>query len=187
MADVCFRVRDAIRDQQPTMPGGLRSGSYVVSTIHRAENTDNANRLSSIIDTLAQLPVTVLLLAHPRLVTRCHEFGIPLDRPSTALHAAEPLSYPQMVATVLHSAGVVTDSGGLQKEAFLLGRPCTTLRNETEWVETLIDGWNVLAPDLDGVADLAARPAPTGPQEAPYGDGKAAEAVVAELAAATRR
>ena len=185
MTDVCFRVRDAIRDQPPTLPDGLRPGGYVVSTIHRAENTDDADRLRSIIDTLAALPVAVLLLAHPRLIVRCHEFGIPLARPDSALHTAEPLSYPQMVAAVLHSAGVVTDSGGLQKEAFLLGRPCTTLRSETEWMETLIDRWNVLAPDLDDVADLAARPAPTGGRQAPYGDGHAAEVVVAELAKAT--
>jgi UDP-N-acetylglucosamine 2-epimerase (non-hydrolysing) len=185
MTDVCFRVRDALRDQQPALPDSLRSSGYVVSTIHRAENTDDAKRLHSIIDTLGALPFPVLLLAHPRLVARCHEFGIPLDRPDSSLRTREPLTYPQMVAAVLHSAGVVTDSGGLQKEAFLLGRPCTTLRSETEWVETLTDGWNVLAPDLGGVTQLAARPAPTAGRGAPYGDGHAADAVVAELVNAT--
>ena len=87
-----------------------------------------------------------------------------------------------MIATVLHSRGAVTDSGGLQKEAFLLRVPCTTLRSETEWTETLDGGWNVLDPDLQRVAELAARPRPKSRQAQPYGDGAAAEKVVAELA-----
>ncbi|WP_026876250.1 non-hydrolyzing UDP-N-acetylglucosamine 2-epimerase [Jiangella gansuensis] len=187
MTDVCFRVRDAVRDTPPALPAGLEPGGYVVSTIHRAENTDRPDRLRAIINGLAALPTKVLLLAHPRLVARCHEFGIELARPGSSLHTAEPLPYPGMVAAVLHSAGVVTDSGGLQKEAYLLGRPCTTLRGETEWVETLDDGWNVLADDLTELTDLAARPAPTAAQRPVYGDGKAAHAVVSELAAARSR
>ncbi|HEU4945776.1 MAG TPA: UDP-N-acetylglucosamine 2-epimerase (non-hydrolyzing) [Kribbella sp.] len=183
MTDVCFRVRDAVLDQPLDLPAGLEPNGYVVSTIHRAENTDDPRRLAAIVDALAGLGLPVLLLAHPRLVARCHEYGIAISRPGGSLHVAEPLAYPQMVAAVLGSSGVVTDSGGLQKEAFLLGRPCTTLRGETEWVETLDDGWNVLAADLDGLAKLAARPAPTAERSAPYGDGQAAHRVVDALAA----
>jgi UDP-N-acetylglucosamine 2-epimerase (non-hydrolysing) len=180
MTDVCFRVRDATAASPPELPDGVRPGEYVVSTIHRAENTDDPDRLRAIVTALANAGTPVLLLAHPRLVARCAEFGIDLGAHGS-LHTAAPLPYPRMVQAVMHGAGVVTDSGGLQKEAFLLGRPCTTLRTETEWVETLTDGWNVLLPGLDGLADLAARPAPSAAQAAPYGDGHAASAVLAAL------
>ena len=180
MTDVCFRVRDAVQDKPLDLP--LKRGEYVVSTIHRAENTDDPARLAAIVDGLAAAGSPVVLLAHPRLVARCAEYGIKLERPDGSLHVREPLAYPEMVAAVLGSAGVVTDSGGLQKEAFLLGRVCTTLRTETEWVETLEDGWNVLTSDVSKLPELAARPAPAGDRPMPYGDGQAAGRVVAALA-----
>jgi UDP-N-acetylglucosamine 2-epimerase (non-hydrolysing) len=155
------------------------SDDYLVSTIHRAENTDDPARLTAIINALAALPVPVVLLAHPRLVARAASAGIDLSQGS--LRTTEPLGYPQMVAAVLHSRGVVTDSGGLQKESFLLGAPCTTLRTETEWTETVDLGWNVLRPHVDDLADVVMRPRPTPSTATPYGDGKAAEATVATL------
>ncbi len=181
MTDVCFLVRDAVRDRPPELPDGVDAGAgYLVATIHRAENTDDPDRLAAVVAALAALPLPVVLLAHPRLVARASTFGIDLD--AGALRPAAPLPYPQMVAAVLHSRGVVTDSGGLQKEAYLLGVPCTTLRTETEWVETLDDGWNVLDPDLSAVGSAAVRPAPHVPQGHPYGDGTAARTVVRVLA-----
>jgi UDP-N-acetylglucosamine 2-epimerase (non-hydrolysing) len=183
MTDVCFRVRDAVADQPPPaelpdVVAGSAEG-YLVATVHRAENTDDRVRLAAVVDALAGLGVPVALLAHPRLVARCEEFDISLDRPT--LYALPPLAYPDMVKAVSGARGVVTDSGGLQKEAFLLGVPCTTLRTETEWTETLDGGWNVLDPELGRVKELAARPAPIEDRGTPYGDGHAAERTVAAL------
>jgi UDP-N-acetylglucosamine 2-epimerase (non-hydrolysing) len=176
-------VRDAVRALPAELPYDVDPAApYVVATIHRAENTDDPQRLDAVVEALAGIPVQVVLLAHPRLRARAAEFGIALAGRGS-VHTADPLPYPQMVRAVLGSAGVVTDSGGLQKEAFLLGAPCTTLRTETEWTETLLDGWNMLDPTLSQVAAMAARPAPSAQRGAPYGDGKAALRVAEELLA----
>jgi len=180
MTDVCLRVAAEVRDSAPHLPDGVdASQDYLVATIHRAENTDDPERLRAIIDALAGLPIPVVLLAHPRLVARAATARVDLMRGS--LRTTEPLGYPGMVAAVLHSRGIVTDSGGLQKEAFLLGAPCTTLRTETEWTETVDLGWNVLRPEVDDLAEVVMRPRPAPATTAPYGDGRAAEATVATL------
>ncbi|MFC4016543.1 non-hydrolyzing UDP-N-acetylglucosamine 2-epimerase [Micromonospora sp. GCM10011542] len=188
MVDVCFAVRDTVlaAGPAPVLPAGIDPGEpYLVATMHRAENTDDPHRLAALVDALAALPVPVALLAHPRLSARAEEHGVKLER--GALRVGRPLPYADMVAAVLGSVGVVTDSGGLQKEAYLLGRPCTTLRPQTEWPETLNGDWNRLLPDphLLGPAALAAttaRPAPTTARGEPFGDGRAAQKVVQVLA-----
>jgi UDP-N-acetylglucosamine 2-epimerase (non-hydrolysing) len=178
MVDACLRARETVQASMPRLPV---PSPYLLATIHRAENTDEPKRLSAVVEALAALPLPVLLLAHPRLRARAAEYGIALDQ--GALRPSTPLPYAQMIAAVDGSAGVVTDSGGLQKEAYLLGRPCTTVRTETEWAETLVDGWNMLAePTAADFAERATRPAPATPPGAPYGDGKAAERVVRALA-----
>jgi UDP-N-acetylglucosamine 2-epimerase (non-hydrolysing) len=178
MTDVCLRVAAAAEGRAPALPDGV-DGDFVLSTIHRAENTDDEGRLRAIVDGLASLPHPVVLTAHPRLVARAAQYGIDLEAGS--LHTIEPLDYPAMVAAVQAARAVVTDSGGLQKEAFLLRTPCTTVRTETEWTETVDLGWNVLALDLGSLAEVVARPAPSPTDAAPYGDGHAAEATVAAL------
>jgi len=182
MTDVCFRVRDAVLARPHPLPAAVeQAGAHLVATIHRADNTDDPDRLAAIVAALADLPLPVLLLAHPRLAARAAEFGISLQTGSIV--PAPPLPYPAMVSAVVRSRGVVTDSGGLQKEAYLLGVPCTTLRTETEWVETLKGGWNVLDPELTQVRSVAARPAPTTDRGSPYGDGRSAHRVAETLAA----
>ncbi|HEX5740411.1 MAG TPA: UDP-N-acetylglucosamine 2-epimerase (non-hydrolyzing) [Pilimelia sp.] len=189
MVDVCHRVRDAVArgdSPPPALPEGIDPGApYLLATLHRAENTDDRDRLAGLLDALAGLPVPVALLAHPRLVAKAQHHGLPLGR--GAVKVGRPLPYAAMVAAVMGSAGVVTDSGGLQKEAYLLNRPCTTLRPETEWVETLHGDWNRLVPDpaaLDPAQWHAAatRPAPDAARGTPYGDGHAATRVVEVLA-----
>ncbi|MDR2372791.1 MAG: UDP-N-acetylglucosamine 2-epimerase (non-hydrolyzing) [Bifidobacteriaceae bacterium] len=183
MTDVAHRVADAVRPgwRETAGPGGRggRASAGFVATIHRPDNTDRPERLAAILEALAGLPRPVSLAVHPRLAARAAEFGLPLERGS--LRPIPPLAYPEMVAAILDAAGVVTDSGGLQKEAYLLGRPCTTVRPETEWVETLADGWNQLAADPAAIAAAATRPWPPGPRSQPYGDGHAAAKVVAAL------
>jgi UDP-N-acetylglucosamine 2-epimerase (non-hydrolysing) len=181
MTDVCYLVRDAVAGTAAELPAGIDpTAPYVVATIHRADNTDDPRRLAAIAAALAAVPVPVALLAHPRLRAKAADHGIDLARGS--VRVSDPLPYPALVRAVLGSAGVVTDSGGLQKEAFLLGVPCTTVRTETEWIETLEGGWNVLAAGLENLDALAARPRPAGPRPSPYGDGHAAGRVAATLA-----
>ena len=178
MTDVCLRWPSPSATGRPTLPEGV-DGDYVLSTIHRAENTDDETRLRAIIEGLAALPYPVVLTAHPRLVARAGHYGI--DLRAGSLHTIEPLDYPAMVAAVKGARAVVTDSGGLQKEAFLLRTPCTTVRTETEWTETIDLGWNVLALDLSRLTEIVDRPAPSPTDAAPYGDGHAAEATVRAL------
>jgi UDP-N-acetylglucosamine 2-epimerase (non-hydrolysing) len=177
MVDVLLKVAADIGTPKSLSLGGINtSAPYVLATIHRAENTDDPARLAAIVDALASLPIPVVLPVHPRV--RGLAASRDLDLNTGNLTAIDPLAYTDMVAAVKHARAVATDSGGLQKEAFVLATPTTTIRTETEWVETLDSGWNVLAPDLDGLADIVLRPRPTGPQGTPYGDGAAAAAAV---------
>lgn len=180
MTDVLYLTRDALQAKQEALPNGFTGGDYYVSTIHRPDNTDAADRLSAIVGQLSQMDKPVLLLAHPRLRSLAQRHRISLDQGS--LVSIDPLAYPQLINAVQNSAGVVTDSGGLQKEAFLLRVPCTTVRPETEWVETVDLGWNMLvSDDLSRLGAAVSRPAPAATDAAPYGMGEAAEQVVAAL------
>ncbi|KRF33722.1 non-hydrolyzing UDP-N-acetylglucosamine 2-epimerase [Yonghaparkia sp. Soil809] len=178
MTDVLHQVRDAAADRRAS-PVPHAPGTYSIATIHRAETTDDRDRLAAVLDALRSLDDPVVLLAHPRLVARAAEFGLELEGGS--LESRAPLAYPDLVAAVQSSRGVVTDSGGLQKEAFLLRVPCTTVRTETEWVETVALGWNVLALTSEEIRAAASRPAPAPTDEAPYGDGFAAGRVIEAL------
>jgi UDP-N-acetylglucosamine 2-epimerase (non-hydrolysing) len=188
MVDVCWQVRDAVqagRHPAPELPDGIDPGTpYLVATLHRPDNTDDPEILGALLDSLRRLPVPVALLAHPRLVARAEQFGLELAGGN--LHVGRALPYAGLVAAVLGSVGVITDSGGLQKEAYLLARPCTTLRPETEWVETIEAGWNVLVPRPDQLdaaewSSLATRAAPQGERPMPYGEGDAGRRTIEAL------
>ncbi|MHC2999662.1 non-hydrolyzing UDP-N-acetylglucosamine 2-epimerase [Microbacterium sp. HJ5] len=190
VGDVMTDVLFGVREQAPQEPGiiaelGLRRGEFFVATIHRADNTDDPARLREIVDAFSGLDKPIVLLAHPRVRARAIELGVELSGGSLMVH--DPLPYPDLIATVLASAGVVTDSGGLQKEAFLLRVPCTTVRTETEWVETVDLGWNVLAQGATEIAAAVSRPQPAATDATPYGDGRAADRVISELRAGMAR
>jgi UDP-N-acetylglucosamine 2-epimerase (non-hydrolysing) len=185
MTDVCLRVAGAVADQPLRLPDGIDpAGEFAVATIHRADNTDDPDRLAAILAALRDAPLPIALLAHPRLAAKTREAGLVLEGGS--VHVGEPLAYPDLIAAVSRARAVVTDSGGLQKEAYLLGTPCVTVRTETEWVETLEDGWNQLVPDPAGIARALDRPRPDSERPDHYGDGHAAERVVDALRERTR-
>lgn len=135
--------------------------------------------LGRLLANMQRIPAQVRLIAHPRLRASAGQSGITLK--AETVEVVEPLPYLEMLRLVAQSAGVVTDSGGLQKEAYLLRVPCMTLRAETEWVETLSDGSNVLDPTGANLATLATRSIAPSELE-PYGDGHAARRIVTTIA-----
>ena len=150
---------------------GLAPHSYIILTIHRAENTDDPEQLCRIIDFVNKVSSghTVIFPMHPR--TR-KLYGIISPKFSSNVRIIDPLGYLNLLILVEHGIMVMTDSGGLQKEAYWLETPCITLRDETEWVETVQSGWNVLYKDYRG----RHHPSQTGRYL--YGKGKSADAVV---------
>lgn len=176
MTDVCLSTLSSVRASGFEV-GSLPAGTeFVLSTIHRPANTDDPDRLRAIISALANLPHEVVLTAHPRLRAKAQEAGIALDIPGITL--VDPLDYPDLVGTADQASYIVTDSGGLQKEAFLLRTPCVTVRTETEWTETLQLGWNVLCPDPNEIGDSISKLSPAETKDQPYGNGFAARAAV---------
>ena len=178
MVDVFRRVEAAVGSVELELPLD-ESEPFHLATIHRQENTDDPERLGAILDALASLDETVLLAAHPRLRDRAERMGVPLERGN--LVPTTPLSYPALVATLGRCRSVITDSGGLQKEALLACRRCTTIRTETEWPETLVDDWNILVDDPSRLAEAVSRSTPLTVPGHPYGHGDAADKVIAAI------
>jgi UDP-N-acetylglucosamine 2-epimerase (non-hydrolysing)/UDP-GlcNAc3NAcA epimerase len=185
MADVSLAFRPIAEERSTVLADlGLEPGGYCAATAHRAGNVDDPERLERLVDLLTAVPGTVVLPLHPRTAARLEATGLRtrLDAaPSVVL--TQPLGYLDFMKLAAHARAVLTDSGGVQKEAYLLGVPCVTLRDTTEWVETVDAGWNVLV-DLDSAAALAALEAPpSGERPELYGGGRAAERVCDVLSA----
>lgn len=125
----------------------LDEKKYIVLTLHRAENVDNEKRLTSLLEAMADSPMQIIFPIHPRTKARVSTFGLDDHINRFPFILVDPLGYKEMLGVVRSASLVVTDSGGLQKEAFMLGVPCVTLRTETEWVETVEAGWNKLIPE----------------------------------------
>ncbi len=160
---------------------GLKPKSYFLATAHRAENTDDPDRLASIVKAFEMLSRVspVVWPVHPRtrkvLVSRN---WLPENRGS--LRVLDPVSYLDMLWLEKHARGILTDSGGVQKEAYWLEVPCTTLRDETEWIETVEIGWNTLTgTDPDRIFDAAMKQPPLSPNQVSlFGDGDTADKIV---------
>jgi UDP-GlcNAc3NAcA epimerase len=186
MADVSLAFRE-IAAQRSTIVAdlGLEPGGYLAATAHRAGNVDLPERLEQLVALLEALPRPVVFPVHPRTRARLEAAGL-LGR-LEGVTLTPPLGYLDFLELARHARTILTDSGGVQKEAYLLGVPCVTLRDSTEWVETVDAGWNVLV-DLDRDAALAAVQR-TPPAERPelYGGGLAAERVRDVVSAYTAR
>ncbi|GGB49086.1 UDP-N-acetylglucosamine 2-epimerase (non-hydrolyzing) [Virgibacillus dakarensis] len=122
----------------------LSKNNYYLATIHRGENTDDPERLKSILEAFQKVNMEVVLPLHPRTKSKINQFNFTDFISSSSIKIVEPLHYFDMLAVASQANAILTDSGGLQKEAYMLQVPCITLRDETEWVETVMAGWNHL-------------------------------------------
>ena len=189
---VLHNVKLAEASADPLGPLGLPDKGYYLATVHRAANTDDPTRLRTLFELLAGLDAPAVLPLHPRTAHALEREGI---EPSGALRTIEPAPYLDMVLLERGARAILTDSGGVQKEAYFFGVPCITLRPETEWVETVEAGWNVLVdadPEAFGqaLAQLSGWDGEAAPFDADaagvdalglYGDGHAAEKLVGIL------
>jgi UDP-GlcNAc3NAcA epimerase len=187
LAQRAVLVGDVMRDAQALVAAtvdpaavcsayGVTPGGFVLSTLHRAENTDDPDRLQRILHGLASAPLPVLLPLHPRTRSRLGEGDVP-----AGVRVVQPVGYIEMIALETACERIATDSGGVQKEALWAGVPCVTLRDETEWVETVEAGWNTLVGADTALIEAALKaPPPDGTPAQLYGDG-AAGARIAEI------
>ncbi len=185
MVDVALLVQPQARQRVDVLTRfGVRRGEFALVTVHRAGNVDDPGRLGALVELLGHLPLPAVLPLHPRTRARLEATGL-LDRLEGAegMRLTAPLGYLDFTALLCHAAAVLTDSGGVQKEAYLAGVRCLTLRDRTEWTETVEAGWNFLV-DLDRDAALAALQRRLSAERPPlYGDGRSGERVVAALSA----
>ena len=164
---------------------GLSPGNYILSTIHRAENTDNPDRLEAILEGLCRVNrnLPVVLPIHPR-TRACLQEGSRFNRHHDRIRMIEPVGYFDMIALEKNAALIATDSGGIQKEAFFFHVPCVTFRDETEWVELVDLGWNRIVPPLNAElvhAGVTSSLNLRGREGTPYGVGDAARKIVSKL------
>jgi UDP-N-acetylglucosamine 2-epimerase (non-hydrolysing) len=179
MYDAILWARDIAESESGILERiGLAENEFILSTVHRAGNTDNQERLETIIDALLNAPLPVVFPVHPRTENRLQGYGL-WEQATSEIEMIDPVGYLDFVRLLDASERVATDSGGVQKEAFYLDTPCVTMREETEWIETVESGWNVLvgadrkaiSKELSVNRNLSEKPTP-------YGEGSAAESIV---------
>lgn len=157
----------------------ITPNDYILSTIHRAENTNDINRLKNIISALNESEKNIVLPLHPRTLKFIKDYGLNINN---NIKIIEPVGYLDMINLESNSQKIVTDSGGVQKEAYFMEKPCITMRDETEWVETVENGWNVIVgSDKEKIKDAIVNFNPTGKQEMVFGLGNAADIISEKL------
>lgn len=154
----------------------LKAGEFLLCTIHRAENTNSLERLTAIVSGLNACGELVVLPLHPRTLKYMNDYGLKL---ADTIRVIDPVGYLDMVRLESTAKKIVTDSGGIQKEAFFLGIPCITMRDETEWVETVANGWNILVgADETKIVDAVKNFNPSSERLSYFGEGNASELMV---------
>ncbi len=168
---------------------GLTPRGYLLATVHRPSNTDDPVNLRSILEAFAEIAEPVIFPVHPRTRKVIEALGLAADgAPSANPRMIEPVGYLDMLALEQNARLILTDSGGIQKEAYWLGVPCVTLRTETEWVETVAAGWNmVVGADRARIVAAVRQARPVAGRPAFYGDGQAAQHIVGILRDHDRR
>ncbi|HEV7482608.1 MAG TPA: UDP-N-acetylglucosamine 2-epimerase (non-hydrolyzing) [Solirubrobacterales bacterium] len=170
-------LADVLLANQSRLPEGVEEGEYVLATAHRNYNTDSPERLGAVLDCLRAAERRVIFPLHPR--TRKSIEAWSLELPAN-VEVRDPLTYTEMLVLERGATAIATDSGGVQREAYLWGVPCITMREETEWIETVSTGWNTLVGvDAEKFGEALAKPLP-GERPPIFGDGHAAERI-AEL------
>ncbi len=163
---------------------GVKSGAYLLATVHRAENTDHITKLGGIMAALNQIAApdrVIVFPVHPRTRKQLVRLSF---QPSAHLRLIDPVSYLDMVRLESDAQSIITDSGGIQKEAYWLGVPCITLREETEWVETVASGWNCLVGSVtEPIVSAVLSTRPGLRHEWPYTRGEASTSIAQRIAA----
>lgn len=180
MFDAVLNFRE-LADKKSNILDSLKinKNSYILTTIHRAENTNDVDRLKNIIEALSSIDNTVVLPIHPRTKKYIEEYGIKLGKNIICI---EPIGYLDMLCLESNSCKIVTDSGGVQKEAYFMNKPCITMRDETEWIETVNVGWNVIVgTDKEKIVNAINSFNPPAQKEEIFGDGKASEKILNEI------
>lgn len=174
MADAKSKILDRL---------GIAPKRYALMTLHRAENTDDVEKLTAIVDAVVESEKTIVFPVHPRTRKYLAEYSLS-DKLNQAEHIilTEPVSFLDMICLEKNAKQILTDSGGVQKEAYFYKIPCITLRAETEWVETVNDGWNCLVgADREKISEAILNFSPNTPQKGHYGDGTASGKIVTTL------
>ena len=182
MTEVLLEIEERLKDNKLSELG-VRKGDYVICSIHRQENADDRKNMEEIIGAILSSEDTFVLPLHPRTRKNLAGWGMlgTLEKAENVI-LTEPMNFMAFTAMEKWARAIMTDSGGVQKEAYFFGVPCVTVRDETEWVETLEEGWNVLVgADRGKIAEALSRGRPSAERRTSYGDSGVSERIASSI------